>query len=128
MKTDVQKRLGILAKTKERSVRSFELKCGLSDGYISTLKNSISGKMLDKILETFPDVNPKWVKDGEGEMLLPPQEPEPETMSLPIDVWNEIKEMTESIHSQQMTIQVQAQTIQKQAESVNVLLERTKDA
>lgn len=127
MKTDVQKRLGILAKTKERSVRSFELKCGLSDGYISTLKNSISGKMLDKILETFPDVNPKWVKDGEGEMLLGP-EPAIETMSLPLDVWDEIKKMTESIHSQQMTIQVQAQTIQKQAESVNVLLERTKES
>lgn len=44
---------------------------GLSEQYTSNLtrSGSVGNKKIDEILEKFPDVNPVWLKVGEGEML-----------------------------------------------------------
>lgn len=45
---------------------------GTSKQYASNISNegkSVGGKILDKLLNLFPEVNPIWLKMGEGEML-----------------------------------------------------------
>lgn len=54
------------------SIRQFEIAVGASNGTISkAIKNGtdLSGKTIDKILKTFPDINAGWLVNGEGEML-----------------------------------------------------------
>lgn len=47
----------------------FEVLCGLSNGYVNNLRRSITTEKLQKIIGTFPDLNPLWLATGEGEML-----------------------------------------------------------
>jgi hypothetical protein len=47
----------------------FEENVGLSRGFVNTLKDNLTVKTLDKILTKYPELNPDWLKTGEGEML-----------------------------------------------------------
>lgn len=53
---------------------SFEVKTGLSQGYIKNFKGGMSASKLEGIRNIFPDLNPTWLLTGEGEMLLPDEE------------------------------------------------------
>ena len=47
----------------------FEKNCGLSIGFIRTLKDNVTIKTLDKIRAAYPELNTAWLLSGEGEML-----------------------------------------------------------
>ena len=47
----------------------FEKKCGLSIGFVNTLKGNATIKTLNKIEATYPELNLEWLKTGEGKML-----------------------------------------------------------
>lgn len=81
-------------KTKERllqliealglSKSEFERVCGLSNGYINSIRNSLGSKGMNQILEKYPQVSKSWLMFGEGEMFetnpIPSEESEePET-------------------------------------------------
>ena len=51
------------------SIRSFERQCGLSNGYVKSIRQSIQPDKLDIIAEQFPTLNKGWLMTGEGEML-----------------------------------------------------------
>lgn len=51
------------------SKAEFERVCGLSNGYINSIRNNVGEKGLNLILERFPNVNKTWLVFGEGEML-----------------------------------------------------------
>jgi len=65
----VQERLKTYIKYKKMSVRSFEIKCGLSTSYISNIRISIQPDKVNSISKHFPDLNTGWLLTGEGEML-----------------------------------------------------------
>jgi hypothetical protein len=48
----------------------FEKKVGLSNGYITNVKNPTQ-KVIEKIAVTFPELNFHWLITGEGDMLKP---------------------------------------------------------
>ncbi len=48
---------------------AFEKKCGLSNGYINSIKDNIGTGKLDAILTTFPELSRDWLLTGQGEML-----------------------------------------------------------
>lgn len=52
------------------SRRAFEVKCGISEGYIKNLKSSPSTNIVGKILRSFPELNQTWLLSGSGPMLL----------------------------------------------------------
>lgn len=56
-----QKALGI-------SMRSFERMLGMSNGAMKQTKG-VSGNLLDKVCNTFPELNRAWLLTGEGDML-----------------------------------------------------------
>lgn len=51
----------------------FEQQCGLSNGYINSIKKGIGTEKLQDILRAFPQLNREWLLYGEGEMLKPQQ-------------------------------------------------------
>lgn len=53
------------------SKAEFERECGLSNGYVNSIKNSIGSKGVALILRRYPEVNKSWLVLGEGEMLKP---------------------------------------------------------
>lgn len=56
---------------KKMIVSEFERVCGLSNGYVGNMKNTVGRKGLNEIRRVFPDLNPEWLLTGEGEMLNP---------------------------------------------------------
>lgn len=64
----VKQRLIMFAKSKERSVRAFELRCGLTIGYINAIRVSISPDKIQSIVSNYPELNTDWLLTGRGQM------------------------------------------------------------
>lgn len=69
MEQTVKERIMIFIESKNMKPSTFERMAGLSNGYLKQLKNSPSISMIEKILETFPEINKEWLLTGEGKML-----------------------------------------------------------
>ena len=70
MEESVKQRLVIYIKHLGITVRDFERRCNLSNGYIRGLKDSPRPNRLADILSAYPQLNKTWLLTGEGEMLL----------------------------------------------------------
>lgn len=53
------------------SMSEFQRICGLGNGYVSKITDSIGKRGLSDILRKFPELNGDWLLHGEGEMLKP---------------------------------------------------------
>lgn len=51
------------------SIRAFEMKCGLSNGYINSMRGNLGVGKLENILNAYPEINRIWLLTGEGPML-----------------------------------------------------------
>ena len=50
-------------------VKQFENICGLSNGYINSMRKGFGREKLENVLSMFPELNREWLLYGEGEML-----------------------------------------------------------
>jgi hypothetical protein len=50
----------------------FESKVGLSIGYINKLKGDMKLSSIEKVVSSYPELNPDWLITGEGSMLKQP--------------------------------------------------------
>lgn len=67
-------RIKLFIESRNISLRSFDESVGMSKGYMSRqIKShaSVGGDVLERIIDTYPELNPIWLLKGEGEMLLP---------------------------------------------------------
>ena len=69
MEESVKQRLVVYIKHLGITVRDFERRCNLSNGYIRGLKDSPRPNRLSDILSAYPQLNKTWLLTGEGEML-----------------------------------------------------------
>lgn len=53
------------------TVQYFEKKVGLSNGAVAKMGDNTRRSTLDKVSNTFPELNEAWLLTGEGEMLKP---------------------------------------------------------
>lgn len=53
-----------------QSVRAFEMSCGLSNGYVNSIKDGASSKIIGQIVARYPELNTVWLISGEGDMTL----------------------------------------------------------
>lgn len=51
------------------SIKKFEELCGLSNGYLNSMKSGFGNNKLTQVLSAFPELNRDWLVYGEGEMI-----------------------------------------------------------
>ncbi len=72
MQETVKQRLVRYLECKKIGRNKFEMMAGMSQGYITNLKNAPKEQQLVKILQSAPDLNRVWLLTGEGDMLVSP--------------------------------------------------------
>ena len=78
------------------STRAFETRCGLSNGYIRSMRKGLGTDKLNNVLQEFPELSRDWLLFGEGEMLSStqgtdtPAIQEPETPQGNIRYWEDV--------------------------------------
>ena len=66
---DVKSRIKAFIKYKNIPTKQFEEKCGLSNGYISSMRSGFGTNKLEQVLNEFPELNRNWLLFGEGQMI-----------------------------------------------------------
>lgn len=67
----IKERTYLFIEYKGITVKKFEELCGLSNGYISSMRKGFGSDKLNNVLTMFPELNREWLLYGEGEMLNP---------------------------------------------------------
>ena len=65
----VGERMDIFIKSKGLGRYQFEMKCGLSQGYIANIRNSPHPDKIKKIVNVYPELNVEWLVIGRGKMV-----------------------------------------------------------
>lgn len=69
---DTKMRLMQFIKHLGMTTRTFEIKCGMSNGYIRSMRKGLGEDKLNNVLNTFPQLSRNWLLFGEGDMLNNP--------------------------------------------------------
>ena len=69
MDKSVKDRTIEFVKYKGITMKSFEIKCGLSTGYVTSMRKGFGLDKLNNVLTAFPELNRDWLLYGEGEMI-----------------------------------------------------------
>lgn len=69
MEDGVKERTIKFVKHKGITMKSFEDRCGLSTGYVTSMRKGYGVGKLNNVLNAFPELNRDWLLYGEGEML-----------------------------------------------------------
>jgi hypothetical protein len=69
MEDGVKERTIKFVKHKGITMKSFEDRCGLSTGYVTSMRKGYGVDKLNNVLNAFPELNRDWLLYGEGEML-----------------------------------------------------------
>lgn len=75
---NVKKRIYEYCKYKGITIRDFERKCNLSNGYVSSMRKGLGVDKLNIVLSEYPDINRDWLVYGEGEMFKSEASHEPQ--------------------------------------------------
>lgn len=70
MDNNVKSRLIRYIKSKKMTQKEFISSIQLSNGYINSIRKSISPEVLSRIQSKYPDLNRDWLLYGEGEMTV----------------------------------------------------------
>lgn len=69
MESTVKQRITDFIKYKGISVREFERQCGLSNGYVNSITQTVMPNKLKSISLQYPELNLGWITTGEGKMI-----------------------------------------------------------
>ncbi|GHT04229.1 hypothetical protein AGMMS49525_10360 [Bacteroidia bacterium] len=69
METTVNERVRLFIDYKKLSIREFERMCGLSNGYVNGITQTIMPNKVHAISLRFPELSTGWLMTGEGQML-----------------------------------------------------------
>lgn len=75
-KESVKERVYAFLQHKGISIKRFEEQCGLSNGYVSSMRKGFGSEKLNNVLKEFPELSREWLLYGEGEMLSTTDSPE----------------------------------------------------
>ena len=80
-----KERLKDFLKFKGLGQTKFEAAAGLPRGYVNNIRRSITPDKLQTICQYFPDLNPVWLKTGQGNMIKTKEEEPRPTMNVTVD-------------------------------------------
>ena len=75
-KESVKERVYAFLQHKGISIKRLEEQCGLSNGYVSSMRKGFGSEKLNNVLKEFPELSREWLLYGEGEMLSTTDSPE----------------------------------------------------
>lgn len=64
---EIGERISEYAAKKGITIADFERICGLGNGSVRKIRNTIGRRKLEDVLKAFPDLNRVWLLTGEGE-------------------------------------------------------------
>ena len=65
----VKDRTMLFIKFKGITMKTFEQRCDLSSGYVTSMRKGFGSEKLNNVLMAYPELNREWLLYGEGEML-----------------------------------------------------------
>lgn len=65
---DIKERLIEYIRLNKIPTAKFERSCGLSNGYVKSIKKNPGIEKIDNILRNYPDINREWLLTGHGDM------------------------------------------------------------
>ena len=122
-----KERLKDFLKIKGLGQTKFEAAAGLPRGYVNNIRRSITPDKLQTICQYFPDLNPVWLKTGQGEMLKTEkkeEEPRP-TMNVTVDKDTLIKLMMHNIRMSEQNDELRKQ-VEELLQRINNLEEEVR--
>lgn len=96
----VAQRLKAFLDFKKISVRTFEMSCGFSNGWVNSIKEQIRLSAITEIASLYPELNLNWLFTGLGDMLLP----EPASKASQDSPKLEVNPTNDIHHNQQVVI------------------------
>lgn len=69
MDTSIKERTIMFVKHLGVSMKAFEEACGLSSGYVTSMRKGFGPDKLNNVLNAYPQLNRDWLLYGEGNML-----------------------------------------------------------
>lgn len=66
---EIKNRLIQFIQHKGMTNKAFEESCGMSNGYISSMRKGLGPEKLNNVLTKYPELNRDWLLYGEGSML-----------------------------------------------------------
>ena len=69
MEESVKSRTIEFVKAKGIKMKVFEERCGLSSGYVTSMRKGFGPDKLTGVLKAFPELNRNWLLYGEGKMM-----------------------------------------------------------
>lgn len=65
----VKERILEFCKVEQIPIKHFEEKCGMSNGYVSSMRKGLGYSKLENVLKAFPQLNKEWLLNGNGVMF-----------------------------------------------------------
>ncbi|HCS21066.1 MAG TPA: hypothetical protein DIW47_10995 [Bacteroidetes bacterium] len=81
---NLKERIKLFISSLAITASEFEKRCGLGNGYVNNIRVSISDQKLEQISKAFPQLNPVWLKMGEGTMLIGEQNRSTASIGIPL--------------------------------------------
>ncbi len=131
MQTTVKERLIAYLKSQGVSQRAFEQQIGVSNGYVNNIRVSIQPEKIQRIAKCYPNLNIDWLLLGSGTMIKDIECVSTGNITISREVFNQIRNLVESICSLKDTLSNQQQMISDQHRTIDRLLserQQTKQA
>lgn len=80
MSSTVKDRVRQFIKYKGLRMKDFESACGLSSGYVTSMRKGFGDEKLSNVLTAYPDLNRDWLLYGEGKMIRDSLEDPPQVV------------------------------------------------
>ena len=122
-----KERLKDFLKIKGLGQTKFEAAAGLPRGYVNNIRRSITPDKLQTICQYFPDLNPVWLRTGQGNMIKTKEEEPRPTMNVTVDKDTLIKLMMYNMRMSEQNDELRKQ-VDELLQRINNLEEEVRES
>ena len=127
-KSEVQRRLFLLASEFGLSPNQFSIKIGRDRSYLHKIAKEVQSDALRDIFTTFPSANIVWIITGEGDMLLNEGDDtlRSSDASLLLRLFNEERSKTSKLEEEIRDLAIEKKTVEKERDELKEMLNSIK--
>lgn len=127
-KSEIQRRLFLLASEFGLSPNQFSIKIGRDRSYLHKIAKEVQSDALRDIFTTFPSANIVWIITGEGDMLLNEGDDtlRSSDASLLLRLFNEERLKTSKLEEEIRDLVIEKKTVEKERDELKEMLNSIK--